>query len=71
MGVARISSEQLHLDTLLEERLRNIKFLVDYTSPLPLEIERKINIKHYAFTNLPIFNFRKYNLQYYNINKQI
>ena len=33
--LARISSEQLHLDTLLEERLGNIRFLVNYTSLLP------------------------------------
>ena len=56
---------------LLEEILGNIKFPVDYTSHLPPEIERKKNIKHYAFTILPIFNFRRYNLQYYNINKQM
>ena len=68
--MAKINSEQLHFDTLLEERLGNIKFPVDYTSHLPPEIERKINIKHYAFINFPIFNFRKYNVQYYNINKQ-
>ena len=69
--MAKINSEQLHFDTLLEERLGNIKFPVDYTSHLPPEIERKINIKHYAFTNLPIFNFRRHNLQYYSISKKI
>ena len=66
----RINAEQVFLDTTIEERLGNLKLPVDYTSPLPPEIERRINIKHYAFTNLPVFNFRRNNLQYYNINKQ-
>ena len=37
--MAKINSEQLYFDTLLEERLGTIKFPVDYTSHLPPEIE--------------------------------
>lgn len=61
--VVRISVEHLQLDNLLEERLVNIKLAVDYTSLLALEIEKKISLKYYAFTNLSIFEFRKLNLK--------
>ena len=32
---------------------------------------RKKKLKYYAFTNLSIIIFKRSNLQYYNINKQI
>lgn len=54
--VVRISREHSQLDNLLEERLENIKLLVDYTSPLAPKIERNITIIHYIFSRLSITN---------------
>lgn len=60
------------LDNLLEERLGNIKLPVNNTSPLALEMVRKIIVRHYALSKFPILEYSYTNelklLDYYDKN---
>lgn len=74
LEVAKISVEHSILTNLIEERLKNTKLPVYYTSLLGTETKRKINVKNYALSKLSIldssYNRQLNSLNYYeNINR--
>lgn len=74
LEVAKISVEHSILTNLIEERLKNTKLPVYYTSLLGTETKREINVKNYSLSKLSIldssYNRQLNSLNYYeNINR--